>query len=147
MYLRRFCRVQIKVRLKWPLTKISEKAGTGIQTAESTLVSVLFSAFPQLINFSSSGWHWTYLVWHPRWNFGLDRWLFERPSKPQWQTLSRTIFLTQCFKYHVYFSRAAIVVQRSSTRLWSKTLEVMGSNPAGCWAFFLLFSILSVVRP
>ena len=37
---------------------------------------------------------------------------------------------------------AAVVAQRYSTSLQSKTLEVMGLNPAaGCWAFF--FSTLS----
>ena len=33
----------------------------------------------------------------------------------------------------------AVEAQRLSTRLRSKTLEVVGSNPTGCWAIFLFF--------
>ena len=41
-------------------------------------------------------------------------------------------------------SRAAVVAHRQSIFLQSKTLEVVGSNPAGCWAFSsLLYPISS----
>ena len=38
------------------------------------------------------------------------------------------------------FLWAAVVAQRLSTRLRSKTLEVVGSNPARWWAFSSLLS-------
>ena len=45
-----------------------------------------------------------------------------------------------------HWKRAAVVAQQWSTRLWSKTLKVMGSIPAVCWAFFFSY-YLSVVCP
>ena len=43
---------------------------------------------------------------------------------------------------------AAVVAQRWSTCLRSRALEAEGSNPTGCWAFFLLLlSISSLSLP
>ena len=60
-----------------------------------------------------------------------------RMLRPSWVQTRPIQLESACSIHYAVATWAAVVALRQSTRLQSKTLEVVGSNPASCWAFFL----------